>query len=285
MRKTVRGVRDDARRAAIRAGAFLSTYLRARAAGPTFDDVRTVCLFLGYPRSGHSLVGSLIDAHPNAIIAHELNALDYVARGFSRTQLYLLLLDNSRRFARRGRRWSGYDYAVPGQWQGRYARLEVIGDKKGGGTTKSLRRSPELLDRLRSVVVVPVRFIHVIRNPYDNISTMARRSRRSLEKTIEAYFGLCRTVADVKTRLDPGSVFDLRYEALITDPAARLRDLCGFLGLEVTAAYLDACAAIVFGAPRQTRFDLPWPAAALRTVADRIAQFPMLTGYAYDEGP
>jgi len=30
-----------------------------------FDAVRTFCLFIGYPRSGHSLVGSLLDAHPD----------------------------------------------------------------------------------------------------------------------------------------------------------------------------------------------------------------------------
>ncbi len=26
-------------------------------------------MFIGYPRSGHSLVGSLLDAHPNIIVA------------------------------------------------------------------------------------------------------------------------------------------------------------------------------------------------------------------------
>ena len=30
-----------------------------------FDDLKTYCMFLGYPRSGHSLIGALLDAHPD----------------------------------------------------------------------------------------------------------------------------------------------------------------------------------------------------------------------------
>ena len=30
----------------------------------TFDHVSALLLFIGYPRSAHSLVGSIIDAHP-----------------------------------------------------------------------------------------------------------------------------------------------------------------------------------------------------------------------------
>src|SRR3989344_1389974 len=39
---------------------------------PDFSSVRTFILFVGYPRSGHSLIGSIMDAHPNIIIAHEV---------------------------------------------------------------------------------------------------------------------------------------------------------------------------------------------------------------------
>ena len=57
-----------------------------------FKDVDTYCMFLGYPRSGHSLVGSLIDAHQEAIIAHELDALLFLQNGFSKFQLFYLIL-------------------------------------------------------------------------------------------------------------------------------------------------------------------------------------------------
>jgi phage terminase large subunit-like protein len=40
-----------------------------------FHDVGVFCIFIGYPRSGHSLVGSLLNAHPEVIISHELDVL------------------------------------------------------------------------------------------------------------------------------------------------------------------------------------------------------------------
>ena len=36
------------------------------------------CLFVGYSRSGHSLVGALLDAHPEITIAHQVNGLKLV---------------------------------------------------------------------------------------------------------------------------------------------------------------------------------------------------------------
>src|SRR5215207_7292340 len=95
-------------------------------------------MFIGYPRSGHSLVGALLDAHPNAIIAHELNALECVEKGVDKGCIFQLVLENSRKFAKSGRRWEGYSYKVSNQWQGRFERLLVIGDKKGGGSTRIL---------------------------------------------------------------------------------------------------------------------------------------------------
>jgi hypothetical protein len=35
-------------------------------------------LFVGYSRSGHSLVGALLDAHPEIPVAYEANALKLV---------------------------------------------------------------------------------------------------------------------------------------------------------------------------------------------------------------
>ena len=35
------------------------------------DGIKTFVMFIGYPRSGHSIVGSLMDAHPHMVIANE----------------------------------------------------------------------------------------------------------------------------------------------------------------------------------------------------------------------
>lgn len=262
---------------------YAAAYLASRRARDTFDHVRAFCLFIGIPRSGHSLVGSLIDAHPNAIIAHEFNVLRYIRRGFSRAQIYSALVRNSRRFAAVGRRWTGYSYTVPNQWQGRFTTLEVIGDKKGGSTTKQLRADPHLLERLEGTVGVPLRVVHVIRNPYDNISTIARRSRRALQDAVAYYFGLCTVNAGLRDHLGPGGICDVRSESLVADPPGELRRLCEFLGLGPDDGYLRDCAGIVFPQPRKTRFEVAWPKELIAEVVHRIGEFPILAGYTYDD--
>ena len=103
-----------------------------------FRDARYYTFFVGWGRSGHSLFGSLLDAHPSFSIAHELDVLPLVDAGLSKSQIFSLILENSERFSQSGggRGWSGYSYAVPNQFQGNHNNLHVLGDKKGGGATE-----------------------------------------------------------------------------------------------------------------------------------------------------
>ncbi len=247
-----------------------------------FEPVATYCMFLGYPRSGHSLFGALIDAHPNAIISHELNSLRYLQAGFSRDQIFALILNNSQTFGQAGREWTGYNYSVPNQWQGRFTELQVIGDKKGGATSVRLHQDPTLLPRLQETVGVPVRFIHVIRNPFDNISTMFRRNQRSLQENIARYFYLCQGVVGVKRQLDAEAVLDVRQENFLQEPQTHLRQICSFLGLEAPQAYLEDCASIVYTSPHRSRTKVDWEPALVDEVQRQMAGIPFLEGYSFE---
>ena len=121
---------------------FVSSAVRGTQHRTEFATVRRFLLFVGHPRSGHSLVGSLLDAHPDVVVSHELDALKYVAAGYRRAQLFTLVLEHSKTNAAAGRKSWGYSYAVPGQWQGRYEQLAVVGDKRGRATTARLATDP-----------------------------------------------------------------------------------------------------------------------------------------------
>ena len=265
---------------------YASSWVRQRRQLDLFDAIETYCMFVGYPRTGHSLIGSLLDAHPNIVIAHELDALNLLKRGFSRNQLFHLLLENSRQMAAAGRRHSGYSYEVPNQSQGRFTRLRVLGDKKGATSAMHFHRNPRLLDLLRRKIDKQLKFVHVIRNPYDVLATMTRRSRhRPLEQNIDIFFQLCSSIAALKRRLEPEQVFDLRLEAFIAAPEARLADLCSFLQMESEPAYLADCAAIVFSSPKKSRFERHWPPATISKIAERSAVYDFLSGYRFaDDG-
>lgn len=250
-----------------------------------FDGVESYCMFIGYPRSGHSLVGSLLDAHPNAVIAHELDALQRVQEGITREELYRLLVRNSRGFTDSGREWNGYSYEVPGQWQGRFERLAVIGDKKGGASSKRLSADATLLDRLERTVGARPKLVHVVRNPYDNIGAMFRERApsRSLEDIVRWYLLLCETNAGIKARVGEDSVFDLRHEELVEHPRRVLSELCRFLGLRPGDDYLESCAGVVFSSLRRSRHDVPWNPASVAAVRRATETYDFLDGYSYDE--
>jgi hypothetical protein len=251
----------------------MSSWLQRR----SFEDISAFCMFIGYPRSGHSLLGSFLDAHPDAVIAHELDALDYVGRGWTRNELFARILRHDHDFTRGGRTWSGYDYNVPGQWQGRYRTLRVIGDKRGAISTERISVSPALLGQLEKLVGVPVRLLHVVRNPFDNIATMARRTGQPVELAADRYFALCDTVAGI--RAGRTTVLDVRHEELVADPRAQLTQVVHWLGLDASTSYLDACTATVFDNPRRTRHEVGWREELLTRVEAATREYDFLAGY------
>ena len=248
-----------------------------------FKEIESYCMFIGYPRSGHSLVGSLLDAHPDVVIAHELHVLGFLQARFSRSQVFALIMNNSRQIAAKGRTETGYDYVVPDSWQGRARRLRVIGDKRAGRSGARLQRHPELLDRLRKTVGVPVQYVHVVRNPYDNISTISKRQKLSMEQARDLYFLLCDSVMYVKRRAPAGTVLDLRHENLIADPKATLKELCAFIDVDPTDEFLDGCAGIVFDSPHRSRLESQWSPGLREDVRQRMAAYPYLDGYVWDQ--
>ena len=252
----------------------------AGASKPLLDEVKTLCLFIGYQRSGHSLVGSLLDAHPRMAIAHELDALFYLRQGFHPREILYLMLEVSRMHGEIGRRWGEYTYRVPGQWQGRHTQLEVIGDKKGGMTTLRIARNPGLLDQVMTRFGKRKRFIHVLRNPYDNIAAMVQHGQ-SLKAAVAEYFKLLRTNRAIIRRVGADAVATLHHEDLVADPRAELSRLCAFLGVTAPPDYLDACASIVFAAPRRPRHKILWHPEILRMLERRVASKPMIERYRF----
>lgn len=248
----------------------------------SYPGLRYFCTFVGYPKSGHSLVGSLLDAHPHIIIAHEQNVLQCIKIGLPVETIYGLLMNNSQSFARKGRNWNGYSYLVPGQWNGRVKELRVLGDKKGGGTTKLLKRSPELLDKLLQLIPLLHKFIHVTRNPFDSMSTLSKIDKRGMERIIRHFNRKWEIVSQLKEKIPRENWFDLRHENFILDPKKWLAALCRFLGQEAPGDYLEDCAAIVNPVAHKTRLDFPWSMDAVKKVEETMKHFPFLEGYSYE---
>jgi len=269
---------------------LLDQYVQSRKHADDYAEplkqLKSFCLFIGYPRSGSSLSGALIDAHPDAVMAHELDTLKCIRYHFSIQQIYWVVIQKAKHFTEvKGNRYSGYSYAVANQWQGRHRSLQVLGDKFGDRTIEAIVKWPEALDKLERDLTVPLKFIHVIRNPFDNISTIHKKTygiRGTMEAAIDWYFSLADACQKIREQYGPERVYDLYLENLIADPRQQLTDLVTWLDLEPEPSYLDDCASIVFSKPRKTRGEVEWTPERIDRVRERIDRYDFLRAMNYD---
>ena len=150
----------------------------------TVNNIEKFVLFIGYSRSGHSVIASWMDAHPNMIIASQINIFGNLAEeetSWDKAFLFDELYRKSYCDATCGQRsaqavdFKGYTLNLSDSWQGRYTNLKVIGDKQGGKASAVYALYPlkfaKFYEKLSKSLDVPFRVILVVRNPYDMIAT------------------------------------------------------------------------------------------------------------------
>ncbi len=248
----------------------------------TFREVERFFLMLGYTHSGSTLVGTLLNAHPEMVVAQETDVLRFVRPGMTRNTLFGMVLHRDRQFAGIERSYHGYEYDVPDGYQGRFTSLRVIGDKHAGRATRRFQQDPGVLERLRSLVAVPIRVLHLVRNPFDNIASIARYRELPLSTAIDIYGNLGNAVDQIKKRLDTDELMEIRYEQITADPTSSMEDICRFIGVDATPSYLKNCATVIDGSGRfGRRNSLPWSPQELGMVEDLIAARACLEGYSF----
>jgi hypothetical protein len=252
-----------------------------------FSRVERWCAFVGHPRSGHSVVGTLLNAHRHALISHNLDALALLLAGAGRDELFERVLQRDREFAAEDRRMGAWSYAVPEQWQGYTDELRVVGDKRAGATSRHLAEHPALLRELPERLGLPVTVIHHVRNPWDNVASIWQwehtRRGRALPEVAQAYFArsdaAARGLAQAGAAVRPIRTFQ---DELIADPRKVMQTLLEALGLSADESYLDACERFVRRDPRATRRDVPWPAGLVEEIAEHAARHDFLARYTFE---
>lgn len=130
-------------------------------------------LFLGHAHSGHSIIGAMIDAHPDACITNETNIVKAIHQyQLNKQQVIALLLDTYKTHTT-GWQNSEYFYNLNQTHQGVIDKPTLIGDKKAGGSTRVLHNSPHVFDYILKQFGSSLRIIYVARNPVDIIASYA----------------------------------------------------------------------------------------------------------------
>jgi len=273
------------------------------------STIERYLLFIGDDRSGSSILGHLLDVHPEMAVSHQKFILRYLsAKGgvYKRGRMMRHILASKERFTHQY-----FPLKVRDQWLGRYSQLRVIGDKSSRGSTIMLYERPSLLDRLRSTMGVPLRVLCTCRNPYDmvaakhlrylqNVNLMpklrylsdynpADSEKHGLAPLLGGYYALdwlldgADKLTKVLSMFSEDEIFLVRHEDFIASPKDKLRDICTFLGVECAEDYLDSCVAVVYPSPHKTRFKVRWTAEEIERVAAAIEKYPWFEGYTLDD--
>ena len=248
-----------------------------------YAELEAYVFFIGYQQSGHSIIGSLLDAHPHAVVGHELHAIKLWNEGVGRTALFDAIVLNTWSSCQKKRLANGYTYAVPGQWQGKYRSIKVIGDKKGGLSTGLLAKNQDVIPRFRDYIGLPLRVIHVTRNPFDNIASIQLRSEYDAHKSFGLYSTAVINNQKIREMLEPDELMDFSHEDFIKDPKTALVKLCQFIGLEPEAKFLEDCSAIVNPTPSRTRHFIDWNSAVYTRVNRLIHDYSFLKAYSFEK--
>lgn len=235
-----------------------------------FSTVSCFCLFVGYPRSGHSIVGSIVDAHPNMILGDEVGVQLLAVEGCDQQVIFERIKKRSER---------GPHYRIPSPWVGKAERLEVVGAKPSPplawreGVQPAVSRDPNVLKALREAIKVPIRLVHVVRNPYDNIAGLVVNGwAEGLREGIALYFDTFDRNMEIKEEMS-APWLDIRLEDdLVARPGETITGLCRFLGQPAPKEYLEACVAAVWPEPRFRRRDVEWTEDLVELVAVGVSE-------------
>ncbi|MBN2485250.1 MAG: sulfotransferase [Bacteroidales bacterium] len=265
-------------------------HLKAAFCKPVFNNLQQFFVFIGYPRSGHTLVGSLLDAHPEIVCSIEANVLKLCRQGYSRKALFYYVLKRSRVFAKKlNFTWTGYSYYVEDMCQGRFSTLRCMGDKKGAGSTIELSKNINIIDELAIKCSLPVKILHVVRNPFDNISTITLRamqkgsvfSSRLLSEKIDYYFWLAQTNQRVIEKYS-NKVLTLYHEDMVKTPEKKLAEIFSFLDVHIDQASLIKLCAKINSEVNKTRHKIEWDKANKEKALAEMQKIDFLSHYSWN---
>ncbi len=241
-------------------------------------DFKTFCLVIGNSRSGSTILGSIVDAHPNAVVANETMASQSFWRGMSKSDILREIIENSSANYRSGRQSEDYQYQIGASPESK-SSVCVYGDKIWNPATLLLHGDYDLISRLENQLAARVVLIASIRNPFDTIATMHRRSQAPIKDRIRWFFMHCEALAAIEEKTAQSDFLISYHEQLIDCPNEEISRICRALMLPVNDQHLTNVKRLLYRRPSKSGAALDWKLAEVEEVLERMQRFPFLTVY------
>lgn len=226
--------------------------------GTDLED-RTLLIFIGSPRTGSTLLGQLINYHPQCLVSTEERFLqqvitqgipiDKALRSVKKAAIkqFKMGLENDKKYGkslnRYQNRWIRMNH-LSGDPDFKKREIEVIGDKKAGGTTQVFIDNPaERVEFLESHL--NTRLIQIIRNPvHAAISYMKSHRIDSFEKACDEIIMKTHVAHNLGNRT-ANRYHYLYYEDLLETPQKELTRILTWLKVDVSDRWLDKISEII----------------------------------------
>ena len=280
------------------------------------EGVEKFVLFVGNGRSGHSIIGAILDAHPNVIMAHEYRVLESCVQGSSTQQiqskrdLFNNLYRNSYRSVQTGWRSplptsKGYNLHIESKWQGAFSQLKVIGDKGAGKLSdtliESFNKTVACFRLLKEKIQIPIVLFHVVRNPFDMLATyLAIRRKFSVHEMVSKGTKLNVTrhqiipPARVISRREKSltewfnsekmkdiKIVHIRSEEFINDPRRYVEEMCRALDVPCPPDYVRACDEKIYKKVSASSEIINCKKEVVEEVRGLFKQIPSFSGYSF----
>lgn len=209
-------------------------------------DASQPIFIIGQPRSGTTLVEQILASHPEVDATDELSFMGHRGADLQREGGYAAMLQSSG-----GDRWADY--------QQQYLDIVLPYCEKGGAYF--LDKTPENFLHVPLILkILPnARFVHVIRDPLDNIVSQyrhffpeGREYSNSLEGLVFYWRGYLMLMRHWSA-LFPERLYHLHYSRLVSAPQDEIANLLTFCGLSQAPECFS---------PHQTQRPVMTPSAA-----------------------
>lgn len=243
-----------------------------------FPNLRQFVVIIGNARSGTSLLGSIIDAHPNAMVANETSASRLFWNSLSAKEIFEEIHANAEINRKNGRHCGGYSYSIT-QEPKNLNDIHVAGDKIWNPAMLLLHGDYRLLHHLETILETNVSILHAIRNPFDTVATMHARSGAPVLDRIAWYFNHCEAASAIRQK---ARCLDVYHEDVIASPEQEIVKILTFLGLLPNPAFVAECKTLLFKKPKLTRYNIAWTPDELEAMNANIRDYDFLHRYSFD---
>jgi hypothetical protein len=219
---------------------------------------------IGDACSGSSIMLAILDSHPSVRMSNEQLVYQRWMRGWSRERILEQVMTSGLGSKRSKRRLIDLPCE---EWTGLQEPLLVIGDKRGIDMYKTMRRygvGLDIIDNFSEFIGFPIKLIHTVRNPYDNISARTDKPRAVREvpdhevRFQTSFDRFVAFYAGVDPLLSRYPHFKLYNEELIKDPRGTITKLCEYLELPVVEPWITTAAGAVFTKPHNRKDNREW---------------------------